>query len=157
MRMMSIQSLAMQRIRDSVASLSRETGFRERPIEQFSQAPLFIPQYRQWSNTLGRMVGTDAPSGPITPYLPRNSASQHWQRASKIGEKALRALKGETVMGDPIRIRISSRQSYTLPAQATTYEALRSALVSQGWAGAPWLTYLDEYSKWQQAQRELPA
>lgn len=157
MRMMSIQSLAMQRIRDSVVTLSRETGFRERPVEQFSQAPLFIPQYRQWSNTLGQMVGTDAPSGPVTPYLSRRSAVQHWERASKIGEKALRALKGETVMGDPMTVWTRGRRSYTLPAQATTYEALRSQLAREGWAGSPWLTYLDEYSKWQQAQQGLPA
>ena len=36
-RNMSLQALAMQRIRDSVTTLSRETGFRERPVEQFTQ------------------------------------------------------------------------------------------------------------------------
>lgn len=45
-RMSAIQSLALSRIRDSVITLSRETGFRERPVEQFSYSPLYIPRDR---------------------------------------------------------------------------------------------------------------
>lgn len=160
MRTMSIQALAMQRIRDSVMTLSRETGFRERPVEAFAQAPLFIPQYRQWSNTLGRLVGTNAPTGPVAPHLSRRSAVQHWERASKIGEQALRALKGESVMseGGYGWTKVGNRYVSTyLEPRPLTYESLRSSLAKVGWTGAPWLEYLDEYTKWQQAQRELPA
>jgi hypothetical protein len=61
----SVQALAMDRLRASIRSLSRETGFQSRPpIEQFSQAPLYIPnpEYMKWSNTLGKLVGTPAPT-----------------------------------------------------------------------------------------------
>lgn len=153
MRMMSIQSLAMQRIRDSVVTLSRETGFRERPVEQFSQAPLFIPQYRQWSNTLGRLVGTPEPTRPKRPAGMSPSSSRQYESFMKQVEDATAVLRGETVMR-PDRYVVGRNRTVFTPGGQLTYEQARSEL--RGGHARPWLNWLDQYSNWLQAQRNLP-
>lgn len=132
MRMMSIQSLAMQRIRDSVVTLSRETGFRERPVEQFSQAPLYIPSYQQWSNTQQKLVGTPPPTKPTVnrPKFAAWLAAESWI-----------ANFGETAYG------LRGPYSYnTGQYSASEIRARESA----------WRSYESEYAAWQQAQRSLP-
>jgi hypothetical protein len=48
MMMQSIQSLAMDRLRTSVRSLSRETQFQSRPkVEPFSYSPLYVPNQNE--------------------------------------------------------------------------------------------------------------
>lgn len=161
MRMMSIQSLAMQRIRDSVMTMSRETGFRERPVEQFTQAPLYIPpgmqwsqqagkvisEYQQWSNTLGRLVGTPEPTRPIMPWsIKKPAQSRMYKSAVQSAEDAAKILRGETVMRP---------STDGMPEYKLTYEQAVSE-VSRRPSARPWLSWLDRYSSWLQAQRSLP-
>ena len=138
MRMMSIQSLAMQRIRDSVVTLSRETGFRERPVEQFIQAPLYIPKYQQWSNTQQKLVGTAPPTAMPT-FMGGNL--RVFSGASRSASTAISMLQG-TYTGQPTQ---------------TVESILRGLETSRyGRETRPWASYIREYQAWQQAQRSLP-
>jgi hypothetical protein len=134
MRMMSIQSLAMQRIRDSVVTLSRETGFRERPVEQFSQAPLYIPQYQQWSNSLGQLVGTPAPTRPSY-----TDWSQQYRRDNP-----------QPMAGD----RRGTGNIFADYARMTAPYAWQQSM-NRAWQ-TKMSQYQTEYRSWQQAQRTLP-
>lgn len=165
MRNMSLQALAMNRIRDSVMTMSRETGFRERPIEQFAQAPLFIPQYRQWSNTLGRLVGTDAPTAPVKPYIRKPTHSRAYDAMASLARDAAATIRGETVnraLYAPISNQgaraVYGRNRYRFIERErlpNTYENLRAELARNRSAG-PWLNWLTEYSKWYEQQKGLP-
>lgn len=130
MRMISIQSLAMQRIRDSVTTLSRETGFRERPVEQFSQVPLYIPEYQRWSKTLGAVVGSAPPSQPKFRSFSEWSGMV-WEGAKTAAEKATKA-------GTEMTTARSLSQWKNIPEYG------------------PWIKYLEEYTNWQTSQRTLP-
>lgn len=140
MRMMSIQSLAMQRIRDSVMTLSRETGFRERPVEAFSQAPLYIPQYQQWSNTLGKLVGTPAPTAP---------------EFARPGWRSLRSASGvaRQTSRDGVPFVNMPGIYANRPKEYQAWIDRARAITSQAEA---WSTYDVAYANWQQAQRNLP-
>ena len=166
MRNMSLQALAMNRIRDSVMTMSRETGFRERPIEQFAQAPLYIPEYRQWSNTLGRLVGTDAPAAPVKPYMRKPTHSRSYDAVAALAQDAAAALRGEVVnrtlyAGVDPRIvydggSINAASAIQLERLPNTYENLRAALSRQGGWANPWLNWLTKYSTWYEQQKGLP-
>lgn len=137
MRMMSIQSLAMQRIRDSVITLSRETGFRERPVEQFAQAPLYIPQYQQWSNTQQKLVGMAPPSAP--------NRRVYKSRGLNFGtvEEELGYLSRVDRTGRPWAMF----QSVGTFSNMADYRSYMQSLQN----------YQTNYAAWQQAQRTLPA
>lgn len=142
MRTMSIQSLAMQRIRDSVVTLSRETGFRERPVEQFAQAPLYIPKYQQWSSTLNKIVGTPMPS-LAQPVFTGGAGNRFWAARNQ-AMTAMSILQGTYVPG-------AGQQPQTVE------DILRGLETSRyGRETRPWANYVREYQAWQQAQRTLP-
>lgn len=144
MRMMSIQALAMQRIRDSVASLSRETGFRERPVEAFAQAPLYIPQYQQWSNTLGKLVGLPPPTRPTQPSYRRGAAG-----ASRFGYRggSFQSVAGELAYLNQKSVMGPWAMNAGVFANYGEYQTYRQSLID----------YQKNYEAWQQAQRTLPA
>lgn len=131
MRMMSIQALAMQRIRDSVTTLSRETGFRERSVEQFSQVPLYIPEYQRWSKTLQSIVGTPPPTLPE--FKPSPSYTRYDYDSTRLTAEAT------------IKAGRHAEQARLYHEYGQRYPQL-----------APWGKYLDEYIRWQTSQRTLP-
>ena len=145
----SIQALAMDRLRSSVRSLSRETEFQSRPaIEPFAQAPLYIPnpEYMKWSNTLGKLVGT-----PMKQY-------SNLYDAARGGEFAFRPPSAQflqrtglsyTVPTEAERQNLSNyalRQLYDLPSGSS--RRLGSILNSIN---------LRLRNEWEAAQRMLPA
>lgn len=133
-RNMSLQALAMSRIRDSVMTMSRETGFRERPVESFSQAPLYIPQYQQWSNTLNKIVGTPPPTMPQELQGYDMNTRSPWE-----------------YHGQWFKMQPYQRQGRTELRQIpiSKAEGIKWSGLIQGWKS--------EYASWEQAQRNLPA
>jgi hypothetical protein len=125
---MAIQSLAMDRLRSSVRSLSRETNFESRPMENFAYAPLFIPKYRQWSNELQKIVGTDAPK-ELTLGMGSNWSQGRFNQARTT---ALRAIE---TPDKPLS------QIFGTPR----YSEFGS-----------WMNWVQEYRTWQEQQRNLP-
>ena len=138
MRMMSIQALAMQRIRDSVTTLSRETGFRERSVEQFSQVPLYIPEYQRWSMSLQSIVGT-AP--PTQPKFLTNTRAGSW-----IEQKVATAMKSGTEIKTASLLKEVARMGSD-PRWGIVKEDPELMKVAK---------YLEEYVSWQASQRTLP-
>lgn len=162
-RMMSLQALAMQRIRDSVVTLSRETGFKERPVEQFTQAPLYIPKYQQWSSTLGKIVGTAPPTAPT--YVGGMNA-RRWAGAQSGAIRAIQILEGTYTPPPPtstqfqigamvngVRLQAGPPATPEQQYQSTINNLLGSRY---GWESQPWGNYLREYQQWYNAQRNLP-
>lgn len=148
---MAIQALAMDRLRASVRTLSRETGFESRPMEKFSYAPLFIPKFRKWSNELQKIVGTDAPTAPSF----AGGSANKWAFASRI---AMAAIQGSPV---PTGQYSMARGVYTPETTTYTLESAYAQLsrtaAKYGREYAPWANYLRDYMDWQEAQRNLPA
>ena len=135
---MAIQSLAMDRLRSSVRSLSRETNFESRPMENFAYAPLFIPKYRQWSNTQQKLVGTPPPT--TTPTFMGGNRSV-FSGASRSASTAISMLQG----------------NYTGQPTQTVESILRGLETSRyGRETSPWANYIREYQAWQEQQRNLP-
>jgi hypothetical protein len=63
---MSIQALALDRIRYSLGMMGRESGFTGTQMQSFNSLPLYIPEYQRWSMSLNRIVGTRPPEMPRT-------------------------------------------------------------------------------------------
>jgi hypothetical protein len=134
----SIQALAMDRLRSSVRSLSRETGFQSRPaVEQFSQAPLYIPnpEYMKWSNTLGKLVGTPAPTRMTLEQAVEAGIAVKGRVRGYVGRGPMKVPTYEYKFG-----------TYTTYGDAKS-ERIRRALNQ---------VYRNQYRAWEEAQRMLP-
>lgn len=87
----SIQALAMDRLRSSVRSLSRETEFQNRPVvESFGYAPLYIPRYLKWNSGKSRLEATT--DGPT--WSPKTADEQKIYSTIKIIEEYEKTGKG---------------------------------------------------------------
>lgn len=152
----SIQALAMDRLRSSVRSLSRETGFQSRPaIEPFAQAPLYIPnpEYMKWSNTLGKLVGT-----PMKQY-------SSLYEAARGGEFALRSTprySSQYTLSRNFRLTMNSTPPTAEERGTLSDIELRNWYQMPAGSGRRLNTILNSInqrlrSEWEEAQRMLPA
>jgi hypothetical protein len=136
----AVQALAMDRLRSSIRSLSRETLFQSRPpIEQFAQAPLYIPnpEYMKWSNTLGKLVGTPAPT------------RMNLEQALESGRVTRGRVIGSLGRGTPSSPYMPVYSyNLVLNGQSVRPSGIKRALEQD---------YLARYKSWQEAQRMLPS
>jgi hypothetical protein len=133
----SIQALAMDRLRSSVRSLSRETEFQNRPVVgPFSYAPLYIPEYQRWSMGQQRVIGVAPPRMPTGPggFAGFEGFRTGYTKAASQGREAMERAVRNPNMG-PSGYKRSDDQAIV----------------------RPWYQWGLDWLKWEESQRNLPA
>jgi hypothetical protein len=127
----SIQALAMDRLRSSVRSLSRETGFQSRPVVgSFAYAPLYIPEYQRWSMGQQRVVGFAPPQMPNIRGALQPGLMSEANKAVSQGRSGVERFASAGVF----------RQSWN----------------SIGTEVSPWKKWAQDWLTWNDKQKELP-